>query len=392
MNGLSEFDSEWRPNVLVLGPGGVKGFLELGALLQFEKKGYFENIEYYTGCSAGAAIVLLIVAGYKISEILQICWNINVLNDITDLDIKDIKEKTGLISNKTVETLLTNKIIEKFGKVLTLKQLYYATGKIINIVTYNLDDDQTEYFNKDTEPNISCIHAVMMSMAIPLLMQSRRYKGRDYIDGAIGNPYPIDIHDDGINQILGIYISSSKGNNSGILKKAYKMLHASMGQIRNRIINTSSKQCKHLELNSNIMDATGITVPIELKKEMIRSGYQEANKFIEKIQNPNKYRILLSDDEEIPIASSDELFRTPNLSSPYHTQSILDHETNSVINMLINNQHVPSNNNNNNNNINNNINNNNNDNNKTKNILMIPITKNMENKLKAMKYRNNRII
>lgn len=325
-------DNKWKPDVLVVGPGGVKGFVELGALLKLEDDGYLKNVKTFTGCSAGAAICLLLVAGYNVTEIIQMCWKINLLKDVTDLNFDDIKDRAGLISNKTVENLLSQKIVEKFGMQLSLRQLYMATGKKLTIVTYNISDQRTEYFNKDTEPNISCVNAVMMSMAVPLLIQSRRYKGRDYIDGAIGNPYPIDIHDDGHDIILGLYITEGKSNDNGLIRKAYKMLHASMGELRTRIINNASEKCYNLELKSAIMDTTGLTVKSQYKKDMISSGYDSAKIFIEKIKNPEKYKVLLDVNEEIPIINT-TLPQTVNVNSDLNSHTMM---TNSHVNSDLN--------------------------------------------------------
>ena len=47
---FTEKASDWKPSVLVLGPGGIKGHLELGALLILEKEGYLSNIHQFVEC------------------------------------------------------------------------------------------------------------------------------------------------------------------------------------------------------------------------------------------------------------------------------------------------------------------------------------------------------
>jgi predicted acylesterase/phospholipase RssA len=299
--------SNWSPDVIVIGPGGVKGFIELGALRRLEKSINFKNVKYWTGCSIGAAIALLLVIGYSVKEIIEICQDINILPDITDININEITKKIGLINLSSIQKKLEDKVIEKYGILLSLRQLYMATDKILTTVTYNLDDDRTEYFSKDTEPNISCINAVMMSMSIPVIVQSKRYKGRDYIDGALGNPYPVDIHDDGSKTILGICIINEKSNNTNLFQKVSKMLNASINQNRERIIKFSTDKCYHLILTSPIiLDSIGVTVPIEHRRQMILSGYNETCIFLDKIYNPEKYKRLDNDDEEIPFLNSED--------------------------------------------------------------------------------------
>ena len=302
---------EWKPNVMVLGPGGAKAYMELGALLKFESLGYFRHVTHWTGCSAGAAIALLIVAGYTITEIIRETFAIDILKDITDLlnnitgleSLMHILERKGLFSNRQVQQHITKKIQQKFGNVPTLRQLYMATGLHLTMVTYNIDKERVEYLDKDSEPNLCCVQAAMMSMAVPFLMQCRLYKGCEYIDGAVGDPYSIGIHDNGENIILGIYVLSDtqdSDKNASKIKYLYRVGHASINQLREQNIKYASDRCKHLPLVSPLLDTTGLSFSDENKEELMKIGYRAATQFVEKLSHPEKYNVLLSEDEEIP--------------------------------------------------------------------------------------------
>lgn len=311
-------DQRWKPNVIVLGPGGAKAYLQLGALLKFEKEGYMDKVQHWIGCSAGAAIALLIVAGYSIVEIIEETLHINLLQDLMDIgSIREIIENKGLFSNKNLEQRLKQKIMQKFGLELTLQQLYMATGIVLTIVVYNMDKERPEYFSKDTEPNLSCVKAVMMSVSVPLLMQRRMYKGYEYVDGAIGNPYPIDIHDNGRNKILGIYVMTDHDSRPGAnpFSFIYRVIHASLNQLRRKIITHASDNCRHLCLVAPIYDTTGLTLGDEDKKKLMRAGFDRALKFVEETEHPNKHRILLRENEEIPF-EQDNLIDFQNVMEP----------------------------------------------------------------------------
>ena len=43
-----------------------------------------------------------------------------------------------------------------------------------------------------------------------------KYRDHVYIDGAFGNPYPIDQFDDGKRNILGLYIDTDYGGSSNL--------------------------------------------------------------------------------------------------------------------------------------------------------------------------------
>lgn len=321
-------DEIWTPDVIVLGPGGAKGYLELGLLLAFEQQNYYLNTSIWRGCSIGSAIALLIVCGYSVIDIINDCIDVNIINDVTDINIDHITESPGLLSIKSVENLIKLRVSQRFGIVPSLKQLFMATGILLELVTFNLDKYRPEYLSKNTEPNLSCVEAVMMSMAIPALVRPRIYHGHVYIDGAIGDPYPILDHDDGTKKILGVYIDSEHSSHSSdknIARYLYRCAQASMKVLRDRAIEGASDNCKHIALKTPVLDTTGLTLDHDTKRSMIEYGYKTGSIFLNRIKNPDKYRLLLDDDEEIQI--EEEIMAT-------NDQGILDDETAQMLNML----------------------------------------------------------
>jgi|DewCreStandDraft_4_1066084.scaffolds.fasta_scaffold02793_20 predicted acylesterase/phospholipase RssA len=293
---------DWNPEILVLGPGGIKGFLFLGALLILESEGYLERIKTFVGVSVGAIISLLLVAGYTVTEIISEAVDTSLFQDISCINLTEIKENTGLISNRSIKEKLIARIEDKFGKILSLQELYDATGLEFMCVTMNLDQDKAEYISRKTYPQMSCVDAVLLSMNIPLLFYKLKYRGCVYIDGAFANPYPIDVYDDGKRDILGMYITSSNPAHhvpvdSHLALYLYKIIDSSMTQIRERIIRSSSPRCKHLELISPTFDTTGLTVDLKLKSQMITIGYTAAKEFLDKISG-KEIDVLLGKNQE----------------------------------------------------------------------------------------------
>ena len=294
----------WKPNVIVLGPGGAKGFLELGCMKRLYEEDYFlENVRYYTGVSVGAAIALLIVAGYTPDEAIDLCLSVNLIEDLGNIDFTKAKEKMGLIENKLVEEKLKDAIKEKFGIIPTLKQLYMITEIVYTAVTYNSDKMRVEYLDKDTEPDLSCVQAALMSMTIPFLIQPKKYKTYIYYDGAIADPYPVLYHDNGENNILGIYISSeqdcySSNNNPKLV--LYRLIQAGMKRLRDISIKYSSDNVKNIGLETTVKDTTGLSIDEESRKNMINAGYNCADEFLKINKNPEKYNISLDEYDEIP--------------------------------------------------------------------------------------------
>ena len=279
----------WQPTVLVLGPGGAKGFLELGALLVLEREHILEGIQHYVGVSVGAVIALLLVAGYTVTEIISEAIDTNLFHDISCINLSEAKANSGLISNRPVKDKLVSRLEAKFGFVPTLSRLYTATGLKLTCVTMNLDKDRAEYISKETDPSLSCVDAVMLSMNIPLLFYKikhmREGKHCVYIDGAFGNPYPVDQYDDGETDILGISIVGSRSINSvsvdsSVLLYLYKIIDSSMVHTRRKIKEMSSSRCRHLELLTPTLDTTGLTLDMRAKSAMVLQGYRTAEKFL----------------------------------------------------------------------------------------------------------------
>jgi len=278
----------WKPEILVLGPGGIKGFLELGALVGLEKAGILSDVTTYVGVSVGAIISLLLVVGYTVTEIIVEAADANIFEDFSSVSWKDIKENFGLVSSAPIKRKLTRRVMEKFGYVPTLEQLYHSTGLELICVTANLDKEITEYMSYRTEPNMSSVDAVMYSMNIPIVFYKLKYKGCVYVDGALGNPYPVDEYDDGLVDILGVYIESTRRterepSESTTTMYVHKIIEFTMSQLRDRIIKTCSEKCKHLCLQSNIVDSTGLTIDAHLKADMILAGYADAQRFLENL-------------------------------------------------------------------------------------------------------------
>lgn len=279
----------WKPEILVLGPGGIKKFLELGALHILESKGVFEDVTTFVGVSVGAIISLLIVSGYSIAEIIAEAADADIFYDLSSVSIKDTKEKLGLVSSAPIKRKLVKNVIEKFGYVPTLDQLFRSTGLKLVCVTANLDKEIPEYMSYETEPDISSVDAVMYSMNIPIFFYKLKYKGCVYVDGALGNPYPVDQYDDGNTNILGIYIESTCRTNrepsdSTTTMYFHKIIHFTMSQLRTRIINACSDKCKHLCLHSSIVDSTGLTIDAHLKADMILAGYERGTEFLKELE------------------------------------------------------------------------------------------------------------
>ena len=275
----------WSPTGLVLGPGGIKGFMHLGFLLYMEKHSLLDKIESFVGVSVGAIIALLIVSGYAVYEAINEASKMNLIDDLASLSFRDIKDGEGIISHRKVKEILTNLIVKKFGRVLTMGELYTMTGIELYIASTELDDTNPRpvYFSHKVEPNISCVEAAILSANIPIIFHRLYYKGKSFIDGAFTSPYPLHLVDTGERDVLGIYIEISFSNRDGFFTYLRQAFYSGMVQLRKEAVKNASNRCRHVKLVAGTVDPVGFTTSEEDKIKMVTEGYDIARKFFEGI-------------------------------------------------------------------------------------------------------------
>jgi predicted acylesterase/phospholipase RssA len=254
-------------DILVLGP--IDNYLPLfcGALIKLMSVKL--DIKVYCGCSLGSLIASMLVVGYTPKEILL------ELIDNKDISLDDV---SNIIN---IKNRIQQLFIDKIGIIPTLRQLYYATGLSLVTTVFNLNYGEVELFSYDTTPELSTDEAVIMSMNVPLLFYDIRYRGCSYVDGSIGNPYPVNYFDNGINRVLGISYKSSITNTTittttttNPARYLYRIIGMLSNHIGDGIRRSTSDKCHHLILNVSDKDSI---------ESMIISGYNQTSTFINNI-------------------------------------------------------------------------------------------------------------
>ena len=285
---MEESHEVWKPKVLVLGPGGVKGLLEVGALRYLEQTGMLDEVEIYAGCSIGSVISLLKICGYEAQDMMIEGSNISIFDNL-DLDFTKMSSDAGIVSMSVMGNRIEGLVKMKMGKVPTLYELYMATNKSLFCTAFNMTRKRTEHLSKESHPNLSCVKACMMSCAVPVLFQKVEYHGCRYIDGAVGNPYPINMFDDSKTDILGIYIQTMSKVRNSTLSELIDVAETIIGieQKRTTIIQSSSTRCKHLRLQCSVLDTTGVSLGIPAKADLMIDGWNAAKSMFPSKVTPN---------------------------------------------------------------------------------------------------------
>lgn len=227
---------------LVLSGGSIKTISTLGALQYCLDKKYIDGIDKYTGTSAGAIIMYLMIIGYTPYDLLLYVIYNDVFKDFSYYDVISLFKGNGGIQFLKLQYHLEALTIQKIGKLITLEELYERTNKKLTVVTFNCTKQITEYVSYLNYPEMPCIVALRMTSSLPYIFDRFRYMDCLYVDGLFGDGFPIT-HETESKHKLGIMIDFIKkkdpDNLGNIIEGYYTLFKYKMQQItENEIKNT----------------------------------------------------------------------------------------------------------------------------------------------------------
>ncbi len=284
------------PKVLVISHGGIKGFYELGYLCVLYERGIMSELDTYIGESVGSIISLLLICGYTPKEVVNIALISEMLTMACIGSMVEAWLNKGILSLDRIQYTLTHYVKQKFLHIPTYKTLFEITGKTLCTVSLALSGTsyKTTYFNPIDTPDVSCVEGVLLSVIIPFIIESRRFEGHMHIDGAIGNPYPVDQYDDGETSILGISVTTKyleMEDDVHIMNQVvnriihlYQLFDAFTECHKNRIISNCSNKVIHMNIEDDTLDFTGLTKNLKDKSKMIHKGVMCAEDDLAKIK------------------------------------------------------------------------------------------------------------
>jgi len=193
-------------NKLILSGGALKGLLTLGSLQYLYDNNKLKSVKKYIGTSVGSMICFLISIGYTpIELIVSICTS-QIFDKVRNIDIISLSNNEGGIDWNIINEYLETLTIKKIGKLVTFQELYDEYDKDLTAVTFNYTDKKAEYLSRHSHPNMNCLLAIKMSCNIPLIFKPFEYENKYYVDGALGNNFPINCIED-TDYVLGINLT-----------------------------------------------------------------------------------------------------------------------------------------------------------------------------------------
>ena len=162
---------------LVIGPAAMGLFAFMGSLAVIDLK----KVKEVSGASAGAILGLFICLEKSMEEIMEFCLQLD-LKKLTTMNLLSLFSNFGLISHEPIK-----KVLKEFCGDPTFSNL----SKKLYVTSFCVNKSETEYFSIDTTPDMSVIDAVCMSIAVPFLFETVKYKNFTYLDGGTFESAPI---------------------------------------------------------------------------------------------------------------------------------------------------------------------------------------------------------
>lgn len=226
-------------DVCVMSGVGFKGIVFVGIL--HELNNYLENIKIFIGTSIGAVISLLLIVGYRPIEIFSHFCTF-FANSSFDINIAQLINKYGFGVLDGGFNKIKDMIISKVGFIPTFKQLQDKFGKRLICASYNLTKHELEYLGDETTPDLDCLMGIKMSSNIPLMNEKVVYKDCYYLDGVLGDKFPIQYAQKTFPtlNILGMDVPPEENTNSNLFNYIMNIAFIPVYSVKNNI-NMSSK-------------------------------------------------------------------------------------------------------------------------------------------------------
>lgn len=157
---------------LVLGSGGARGYTHIGVIEVLEQHGI--KPDFIVGTSAGSIVGSIYASGKSPEQLRQIALNMKV-GDVRDFKIG----MKGFFDGQKVEDYVNKQIDQMPLEKMKIPMYVVAT---------ELQNGEKTIFNYGNTGQ-----AVRASVSIPSMFIPTKIKGKEYVDGGLVSPVPVNI-------------------------------------------------------------------------------------------------------------------------------------------------------------------------------------------------------
>ena len=282
---------------VILSGGGIRGIGELGSLHYYHEKGELDmdKIKVYASTSIGSVISLLMICGYKPTEIFTKAYTLSNIIPMPGLvEIYEGVKNYGIMSIDPLIDIVKDMVLAKIKKIPSLQELYEITGKVLVVSIGNVSKIKGEWYSRYNRPNLSCLDAIKMSCNLPIIFKRIKYNGDYIIDGGFTDNFPSECPElRACKKILGIAVLSKSffaAEEEGAFSYPYNILLMCVMNtlnVRLKHIASSNDKITLVRLNFGNASILEFGVSSEKKMEMFMKGYEEA-----KIEDSKDYLMI----------------------------------------------------------------------------------------------------
>jgi NTE family protein len=274
-----------KKSILILSGGGVKGIAHIGVLKSLANNNLLVDIKTIVGASVGGIIAILYSIGYTPDD---------MYNFIDLLDIKKLKNYNpagfllnyGLDDGKKFDFVISRLLEAKnFNPNVTFMELYKKSNLNIILSTVCLNDKQVYYLSHQNTPDLSIMIAARMTSCVPIYFVPIKYKGKMYIDGGCIDDYPIQLFEDRMDEVIGVYLSENREYIKDITNMEeflLNLMHCFFEGMKCNSIKGFGKNTILIKLPSNGSGVSALNFDINniTKKDLYDRGIKAANMYI----------------------------------------------------------------------------------------------------------------
>jgi predicted acylesterase/phospholipase RssA len=179
----------------------TNGTVNVGVYKVLQETKILNQCDKFAGTSSGSLFALCAACKIDHSVIEKEFMDLD-FDSLKDDDwgvIKDISRffnTYGIYKGDRIKSLLDRIMEENFMKNPTFRDIYNIHGNELYIFASNLSrQPESITFSYHNTPDMRVLEAVRMSVSIPFVFDSVKYRNDIVVDGGLGYNYPLDIFD-----------------------------------------------------------------------------------------------------------------------------------------------------------------------------------------------------
>lgn len=283
---------------IIIKGGGVKGLAFAGALLELENHFSFDT---FAGTSAGAIAAVLMGAGYKPTELLDILdkKNFNEFKDASVFKgIINFIRTRGFYPGDEIEKWINALLMKKFPEKLSEVALEELPTHTI-VYSSRIKDGTLIFDSRKQRKETPVAFATRCSMSIPYFFSPKLVDGVRVYDGGARNNFPLKLFMDSYpnRPVIGLYLINGTKKGGLVIGEL-----ANIAMDGEEVPIVENNLDKVVVIDPRPIKTTDFNLTTEKKELLVLSGRLGALKFIERnykdIQFDKKRISLLTDKIE----------------------------------------------------------------------------------------------